>query len=71
LGNELVECHSGFTYPERPLAINWFGERLEVERVEFELRIPEGKKFRVCTQDGRFFDLLYNEADDQWRIIPT
>jgi len=26
---ELVECHSGFTYADKPVALTWEGRRLE------------------------------------------
>ena len=28
---ELVECHSGFSYAEKPVALTWEGQRLEVQ----------------------------------------
>ena len=47
MGDELVECHSGYAYAERPVALVWEGERLEIEAVEAEWRIPGGKRFRA------------------------
>jgi hypothetical protein len=64
----LVECHSGYEYAERPIALQWEGMRLEVERVESEWRIPGGHCFRVITKDGRKFELFYGELYDEWRI---
>ena len=64
----LVECHSGLEYAGRPTAFWWQGERLEVEAVEAEWRVPEGKTFRVRTIDGQVFELLYVELYDEWRI---
>ncbi len=71
MGDELVECHSDFEYAERPVALRWMGERLEIEQVEAEWRIPGGKCFRVRTQDGRTFELFYGELYDEWRINPV
>ncbi len=65
---DLVECHSGYEYAERPTALTWQGRRLEVEAVEAEWRIPGGKKFRVRTADGQVFELLYAELYGEWRI---
>jgi len=65
---ELVECHSGFEYAERPTALRWKGERLKVEAVEAEWRISGGRKFRVRTTDEQMFELLYVELYDEWRI---
>lgn len=63
-----VECHSGSTYGERPIAFQWEGERLEVAAVEASWRIPGGRRFRVRTHDGRVFELFYGELYDEWRI---
>jgi hypothetical protein len=67
---ELVECHSGYVYGERPIALRWDGQRLLVEQVEDSWRIPGGRKFRVRVQDGRVFELFYGELYDEWRIHP-
>ena len=65
---DLVECHSGYEYAERPTALWWEGERLEVAEVEATWRISGGKKFRVRTVEGRVFELLYVELYDEWRV---
>jgi hypothetical protein len=65
---ELVECHSGYTYGERPVALHWEGARLEIEAVEDSWRVPGGRRFRVRVQDGRVFELFYGELYDEWRI---
>jgi hypothetical protein len=65
---ELVECHSGYEYAERPVAVWWQGRRLAVEAVEAEWRISGGKKFRVRTTGGQVFELLYVELYDEWRV---
>lgn len=64
-----VECHSGYTYAQRPTALWWEGARLEVVAVEAEWRTPEGKRFRVRTGDGRVFELEYSESQDAWSIL--
>jgi hypothetical protein len=65
---EIVECHSGYEYAERPVAVWWQGQRLVVEAVEAEWRISGGKKFRVRTVGGQVFELLYVELYDEWRV---
>ncbi|HEX9013289.1 MAG TPA: hypothetical protein VF813_07225 [Anaerolineaceae bacterium] len=65
---DLVECHSGFEYAERPTAIHWEGQRLEIESILAQWRIPGGKRFRVKTRDGREFELFYGELYAEWRI---
>jgi hypothetical protein len=71
LGDELVECHSGYTYAEKPVALHWQGSRLEIERVEAQWRIPGGRRFRVLTKDGQRFTLFYGELYDEWRVSPA
>ncbi len=68
MSNDRVECHSGYEYAERPTAVWWEGQRLEVEGVEAEWRISGGKKFRVRTAGRRVFELLYVELYDEWRV---
>jgi hypothetical protein len=64
----LVECHSDYTYAERPVALRWEGARVEIKAVEAQWRIPGGRRFRVRTADGRAFELFYGELYDEWRI---
>jgi hypothetical protein len=68
MGNELVECHSGYEYAERPIALHWEARRLEITEILAQWRIPGGKCFRVKVQDGRIFEMFYGELYDEWRI---
>ncbi len=68
--SELVEVHSGYRYGERPLALHWEGQRLEVEAVIAVWRTPHGLQFRVRTADQHLFELTYQEANDQWEAQP-
>jgi hypothetical protein len=63
-----VECHSDYTYAERPVALRWEGARLEIEAIEAQWRIPGGRRFRVRTAEGLVFELFYGELYDEWRI---
>ena len=65
---ELVECHSGFSYADRPVALTWQGQRLEIIQILAEWRTPEKKLFRVRTTEGREFELAYSPATDEWQI---
>ena len=67
--NDRVECYSGASYAERPVALIWEGQKLEVNEILSEKRTPEGKTFRVCVNDNRQFDLLYDEKNDNWQVI--
>jgi hypothetical protein len=51
------------------LTIYWQGERLEVEQVLDAWRAPDGKNYRISTQDGQIFELQYSESNDAWSIV--
>lgn len=70
MGDGIVECHSGYAYPERPAALHWEGQRLEVIEILSEWRTPGGKCFRVKIEDGRTFELDYSEPEDEWTVKP-
>jgi hypothetical protein len=62
---ELVECHSGFIYAEKPVALTWENRRLEIIQITAAWRSPEKRHFRVRTGNGQAFELSYPEADDE------
>jgi hypothetical protein len=66
--SETVECRSDASYAERPRAFTWQGQRLEVVDILKSWRSPEGIGFRVSIKDGRLFELLYNQALDEWVV---
>ena len=66
---DLVECHSGFAYADRPTALSWQGERLEVAVILQSWLTPTGKCFRVRTIDDRIFELTYDLDSDQWHLL--
>jgi hypothetical protein len=63
-----VECYSGGEYAERPRALFWQGERLEVESVLAQWKFPNGKAFKVRTKDNRAFELRYDKTTDEWDL---
>jgi hypothetical protein len=65
---EFVECHSDYTYAERPTALTWDGRRLEIVKILTQSRTPDEKRFRVRTSDGQEFELSYREAVNEWQI---
>jgi hypothetical protein len=62
----MVECYSGHTYAQEPRAFVWRGERYIVQAVERTWHAPEGPHFLVRAEEGGFFELVYNEAEDVW-----
>ena len=69
INSGIVECRSEYEYAQRPLALIWEGERLEIISIINSQRAPEGKRVRVQTIDENIFDLTYSELDDNWKIL--
>ena len=65
---ELVECHAGYTYAERPTAVLWGDKRLSVLELIERRNTPDGRYFLVRTEDDLAFILIYNEFDDAWQV---
>jgi hypothetical protein len=63
-----VECRAEAAYPGRPLAFTYQGQRWEVVEVLTSWRSPQGMGYRVSIEDGRVFELLYNQASDEWGV---
>lgn len=68
MGGALVECYSGSEYAERPTAVHWNGQRLEIEEVEQQVRTPQGKVFWVRCLGGDRFKVEYDLREDRWII---
>ena len=64
----LVECYAGAAYPEKPLALTWEGERLEIAQIEYQARTPDGWFYRVRTMNSEVFELRYEESNDRWYV---
>jgi hypothetical protein len=67
---EIVECRSDHEYAERPLALTWQDQRLEIAEILARWRGPGEKGFRVKTVDGQAFELTYREIPDEWLVQP-
>jgi hypothetical protein len=61
-----VKCYSGYLYAEEPRSFVWQESELRIKSVEKAWQEPGKRLFRVVTQDGRLFELCYNEATDRW-----
>ena len=65
----VVECYSSGEYAERPRAFEWAGQRYRVTSVLSRWRLPDGPGFRVSTNTGAVFELIYREQEDRWDIM--
>ena len=63
-----VECHSEYTYAERPTAVYLEDERLEISAVLASWQTPMGRFFRVLLEKDRLLTLLYKTAEDSWEL---
>ena len=61
-----VTSYSGHTYAERPKSFEWQGVEYEVKEIEKAWQEPGKRLFKVVTEDGKLFELCYNEMVDQW-----
>lgn len=69
--NIQVECHSGYTYPEYPLAVTIDGTRYEIKFIANEwLSRSSLKNFTVILENDREITLAYNYLTDIWQLIP-
>ncbi|HET6845410.1 MAG TPA: hypothetical protein VFH29_01165 [Anaerolineales bacterium] len=67
---DTVECRSDSEYAERPLALTWQGQRMEIAEIVATWRGPGEKGFRIKTAAGAAFDLAYREITDEWLVQP-
>jgi hypothetical protein len=63
-----VECYSGATYAERPVAVHRQGQRLVVEQVLRSWRTPAGPGFEVTVAGQRRLRLQLDEAVGFWDV---
>lgn len=63
-----VECHSGYTYAEKPVTVEMDGTLMEIEGILTESRTPMGRKFKVQLSNGREIELVYDENKDEWEL---
>ena len=68
-----VWTYSGHTYADQPRALRWERQRLEISAVLDRWQSPGSKGFRVRSEDGRLFRLVYDEVSEEWdvNLIPT
>ena len=64
----LVDCYAGSSYPDRPLAFTWKGQKRQVAEVEKEWREPGMRVFVVKDTSGGRFQLAYEEQTDMWKL---
>jgi hypothetical protein len=67
---QTVECLSSASYPGRPTAFTWGGERRTVTAIIASSRSPHGIAFRVRAANNQVFELFYDAAAHAWQVTP-
>ena len=63
-----VECYAGYRADQRPIRFILRGRTFEITEVEDQWYSPDAIYFRVRTQDGDYFVLRHDEAQDVWNL---
>jgi len=66
-----VEAYAGASFPERPIAVDLDGERIEVEQIDARWREEERIGFRVRLRGGQSALLYYVPELDLWSGVWT
>jgi hypothetical protein len=66
-----VRCHSGYIYADAPRSFIWQEKEFRVSSVEITWQEPGRRIFRVVTEDGKLFELCYNERTDRWSAVES
>ena len=63
-----VECYSGYRADERPLRFIIRHRVFEVREVDDQWYSPDATYFRVLADDGNYYVLRHDEAQDLWTL---
>ncbi len=63
-----VECYAGYRADERPIRFALRGRVFEIIEVQDRWYSPGAAYFRVRTEDGDYFVLRHDEAQDVWSL---
>ena len=63
-----VECYAGYRADQRPTRFTLRGRTFEIIDVEDQWYSPGASYFRVRAQDGDYFVLRHDEAQDIWSV---
>jgi hypothetical protein len=66
-----VKCYSGYIYAVEPRSFVWEDKELRIKSVKKAWQEPGRRIFRVFTEDGRLFELCYNEQTDVWSAVES
>jgi hypothetical protein len=64
-----VKCYSGYIYAQEPQSFIWQEEENRIKSIEKAWQEPGKRLFEVVTENGKLFELCYNETNDQWSAV--
>ena len=63
-----VECYAGYRADERPLRFVLGGREFRVHELDGRWYSPQASFFRVRADDGNYYVLRHDEAQDSWTL---
>jgi len=63
-----VECYAGHRADERPLRLVLGGREFQVQELDDRWYSPDASYFRVLADDGNYYVLRHDEAQDFWTL---
>ncbi len=63
-----VECYAGYRADERPQRFSIRQHSFEVRELDGQWYSPGATYFRVLADDGNFYVLRHDEAQDLWTL---
>jgi hypothetical protein len=63
-----VECYAGHRADEKPLRFAIRGRQFRVDKLDGQWYSPEASYFRVRADDGNYYVLRHDEAQDFWTL---
>jgi hypothetical protein len=63
-----VECYAGYRADQRPIRFILRGHIFEIKEVQDRWYSPGAVYFRVRAEDGDYFVLRHDEAQDVWSL---
>jgi len=67
-----VKCHSGYIYAGEPRSFIWQEEEeVRIWSIEKAWQEPGKRIFRAVSEDGKLFELCYNERTDRWSAVES
>lgn len=63
-----VECYAGHRADERPLRFIVGGHQYKIDALDGQWYSPDATYFRVVADDGNYYVLRHDEAQDLWTL---